>query len=229
MNTKASILSLVITVAVFSFGCASGKSNKSNKQAEDSFAALTTVANTEPAKFAECGITAIDVPARVLLAEYRTDIWKQCKEINDILNAASDVYVFVDTVKDQKAQGKSPNDAVAYAENGVLSQEGGSQKLAEIRRVIAQSKSARTKIDGYLKNVLPKIPGIVTEIATNGQAELKNLGFADVSKANKIKGLMKDAKTAGEEIKLVHEAVRTLNDNAADIEAVVADLKSGQI
>jgi hypothetical protein len=221
------LLSLI--VASILMGCASGKTNKSNKQAADSFSALKTVANSEPSKFSECGIVAIDAPARVLLAEYRTDIWTQCKEINDILEAAADVYVFVDTVRDQKSQGKSAAEAVTYAENGILSQENGEAKLAQINRVLDESSSARTKIDGYLKNVLPKVPGLVQEIVTNGQAELKNLGPADLGKANKVKGLIKDAKTAGDEIKLVNQAVRTLNDNADDIKAVVADKKAGKI
>lgn len=220
---------LYTIVATILMGCASVKTNKSSKQAEDSFSALRIVASTEPSSFSECGIAAIDAPARVLLAEYRTDIWKQCKEINDILEGAADVYIFVDTVKDQKTQGKSAAEAVTYAENGILSQENGEAKLAQINRVLDESSSARTKIDGYLKNVLPKVPGLVQEIVTNGQAELKNLGLADISKANKVKGLIKDAKTAADEIELVNQAVRTLNDSADDIKAVVADKKAGKI
>ena len=221
------LLSLI--VATILMGCASGKTNKSNKQAADSFSALKTVANNEPSKFTECGIVTIDAPARVLLAEYRTDIWTQCKEINDILEASADVYVFVDTVRDQKSQGKSAAEAVTYAENGILSQQNGEAKLAQINRVLDESSSARTKIDGYLENVVPKLPDLVKEILTNGKAELKNLGAKDFSKAGKVKDLMKDAETASDEIKLVHEAVRTLNDNADDIKAVVADKKAGKI
>lgn len=222
-----SIYSLVMAIIVV--GCASGKTNKSNKQANDSFEALKVVAKEEPSKFDECGIVAIDAPARVLLAEYRTDIWKQCKEINDIHEAATDVYVFVDTVRDQKSQGKTVTEAVAYAENGILAQKNGEALLSQIYRVLDDSASARSKIDGYLENVLPKIPGLVSEIVTNGQKELKNLGLADARKANKIKSLIKDAQKAGDEIKLVHQAVRTLNDSADDIKAFLADKKAGKI
>lgn len=216
-------------MAIIVVGCASGKTNKSNKQANDSFEALKVVAKEEPSKFDECGIVAIDAPARVLLAEYRTDIWKQCKEINDIHEAATDVYVFVDTVRDQKSQGKTVTEAVAYAENGILAQKNGEALLSQIYRVLDDSASARSKIDGYLENVLPKIPGLVSEIVTNGQKELKNLGLADARKANKIKSLIKDAQKAGDEIKLVHQAVRTLNDSADDIKAFLADKKAGKI